>query len=240
VGDPEKPDPAAVGLAVQLADMLDRLKALEEKAKKPEPKESGHWYSSELFSSVLSGVILAVFAFFLTGRIEQSFQERQLNSSNAKDMEQVLESLSKGDRDVAEASAIALSTYGRYAIPPLVDNLQFGAERSLAAERGLKAVVLTDAPVLCSSLTEVLKNRTQLYNAASHAAVIRILGAAGCASRTTIDSLTEYADLIRRADTPDGLLEYQAVVLNATASNVTQAKKDLQQTFKLLHVDYAF
>lgn len=239
MGNPENPDPASVGLAVQIAEMLDRLKALEEKAKKPEQKE-GHWYSSELFSSVLSGVILAVFAFFLTGRIEQSFQERQLNSSNAKDMEQVLVSLSKGDRDEAEASAIALSTYGRYAIPPLVDNLQFGAERALAAERGLKAVFLTDAKMLCTSMAEVLKNRTQLYNAASHAAVIRILGAAGCTSTTAVTALTDYADLIKRADTPAGLVEYQAAVLDATASNATQAKKDLQQTFKLLHVDYSF
>ncbi len=239
MGDPQKPDPASVGLAVQIADLLDRLKALEEKAKKPEQKE-GHWYSSELFSSVLSGVILAVFAFFLTGRIEKSFQERQLNSSNAKDMEQVLESLNKGDRDVAAASAIALSMYGRYAIPPLVDNLQFGPERSLAAERGLKAVVLTDAPILCTSLTEVLKNRTQLYNAASHAAVIRILGAAGCTSATTVTALKQYADLIKRAETPAGFDEYGEVVLSATPSNLEQAKKDLQQTFKLLHVDYAF
>jgi hypothetical protein len=236
-GSSGKP-PTAFDPMLEISAIYDRLRQLESGAKE-EKKE--HWYNSPLFSSVLSGVILAIFGFFLTGRLEQAAKEQELNITSAKDMQELLVKISTGSRDEAEAAAVALTTYGRYSIPPLIENLQYGPERALAAEHGLEALMLTVPEDLCSSLGAVLQNRTQRYTAASHTAVIRIMGAANCTGETQIQILREYADLMKRADAGgSGLAEYQQVVRDATAINVTQAKQELTNTFRLLHVNYAF
>ena len=223
--------------ALEVSGIYDRLRKLEAGAK----ESKDHWYNSQLFSSVLSGVILAAFGFFLTGRLEQAAKERELNIQSAKDMQELLVKISTGSCDEAEAAAVSLTTYGQYSIPPLIENLQYGPERALAAERGLQALALTQAQDLCSNLGTVLENRTQRYTAASHTAVIRILGAADCKNKTQIQILREYADFVKRANAGGpGLAEYQQTVRDATASNVTQAKQELTNTFRLLHVDYAF
>jgi hypothetical protein len=221
--------------ALAVAAIYDRMNKLETGGN----NKKDHWYSSQLFSSILSGVILAAFGFFLTGRLEQASKERELTITSAKEMQELLVKISTGTKDEAEAAALSMTTYGQYSISPLIENLQYGPERASAAERGLRALVLTDPKNLCSILSSVLENRTQLYTAASHSAVIRILGAGSCTEAISV--LRQYADLIKRADAGgQGLTDYQQVVLNATPSNVTQTKQDLQNTFRLLHVDYTF
>jgi hypothetical protein len=221
--------------ALEVATIYDRLRKLESGAK----EKRDHWYDSTLFSTILSGVILAVFGFFLTGRLEQAAKERELSIQSAKEMQELLVKISTGSREEAEAAAVSLTTYGPYSIPPLIENLQYGPERALAAERGLEALVLTNAEEVCRDLETVLKNRTQLYTSASHASVIRILGMADCTK--AIPAVQEYADLIKRADSGgQGLSEYQRAVRDATPSNVTQVKQELKNTFELLHVGYTF
>lgn len=229
----------AFNAAVEISAIYDRLHKLETNTKEKEKKDS--WYNSQLFSSVLSGVILAVFGFALTGRLEQSAKERELNIQSAKDMQELLVKMSTGKGDEADAAAVTLTAYGRYAIPPLIQNLQYSPERALAAEHGLDALAITVPEDLCNNLGTVLQNRTQRYTAASHAPVIRIMGVAACTGSTQIQILREYADLIKRADAGgSGLSEYQRAVRDATPSNVAQAKQELVNTFRLLHVDYVF
>lgn len=229
--------PPAFNAALEIFSIYDRLHRLETNVK----EKKDHWYDSQLFSSVLSGVILAVFGFALTGRLEQSAKERELNIQSAKDMQELLVKMSTGKGDEADAAAVTLTAYGRYAIPPLIQNLQYSPERALAAEHGLDALAITVQEDLCNNLGTVLQNRTQRYTAASHAPVIRIMGVAGCTGSAQIQILREYADLIKRADAGGpGLIEYQQAVRDATPSNAAQAKQDLANTFRLLRVDYAF
>jgi hypothetical protein len=224
----------AFDAALEVAALYDRLRKLETSTK----EKNGRWYESQLFSSVLSGIILAAFGFFLTGRLEQATKERELNVQSAKEMQELLVKISTGNADEADSAAISLTTYGRYSIPPLIENLQY-AQRAVAAEHGLQTLALTNMTDLCGELRSVLENRTQRYTAPTHSAVIRILGAANCLDATP--TLRNYADLIKNADSGGpGLAVYQQGVRNATPSNVTQAKEDLTNTFRLLHVDYAF
>lgn len=234
--------PPAFNAALEIFSIYDRLHKLETNALETNANDKkNHWYDSQLFSSVLSGVILAVFGFALTGRLEQSAKERELNIQSAKDMQELLVKMSTGKGDEADAAAVTLTAYGRYAIPPLIQNLQYSPERALAAEHGLDALAITVPEDLCNNLGTVLQNRTQRYTAASHAPVIRIMGVAGCTGSAQIQILREYADLIKRADAGGpGLIEYQQAVRDATPSNVAQAKQELANTFRLLHVDYAF
>jgi len=226
----------AFNAALEISALYERLQKVETGAK----QNHDHWYNSQLFSSVLSGVILAVFGFLLTGRLEQAAKERELNIQSAQDMQALLVKMSTGTIGEAEAAAVSLTTYGRYSIPPLIESLQY-PERVAAAERGLQSLALTVPEELCTTLGTVLQNRTQRYTAASHTAVIRAMGSSDCRGRAQIQILVDYADLIKRADAGGpSLIEYQGLVSDATPSNVTDAKKELGNTFRLLNVRYEF
>jgi hypothetical protein len=216
--------------ALVVASIHDRLRMLETGTKKTQD----HWYNSKVFSDVLAGVILAGFGYFLTVRFQQSAKERELNTANATEMQGLLVKISTASAPEAEAAAVSLTTFGRYSIPPLIASLQYGPERSLAAERGLTTLALTNAPDVCANLERVLDNRTQRYTAQSHTAVIRIIGTVEC--RTAIPAMKRYEDILNRAhaDTA-GLKAYQRVVRDATPSNVTQAKEELANAFRLLN-----
>ena len=220
--------------ALEVAALYDRLRALE-----THPTHAGsRWYDAEILKTVVSGIILAAFGFFLTGRLEQSAKERELSTRNATDMQAPLLKLRTGNRQEAQAAAMSLTTYGQYAIPPLVESLQASPESAIAAESGLKALALTDADRVCGTLARVLANRTQRYDAQTHSAVIRVLGEADCQSSVPV--LKDYATLVTRADADtSALAAYQREVRGVTPSNVTQMKKDLTNTFQLLHVDRA-
>jgi hypothetical protein len=223
--------------ALEISAIYDRLRKLES----PPKENKEHWYDSQLFSSVLSGVILAVFGFFLTGRLEQSAKERELNIQSANGMQELLVKMSTAKGYELEATAVTLTAFGRYAILPLIQNLQSTPERAIAAEHGLDALAITVPEDLCASLGAVLQNQTQQYTAASHTSVIRIMGVAACTGKDQVKILQDYADQIKKADAGGpGLIEYQQHVRDATQSNVTQTKQELTTTFRLLHVDYSF
>ena len=234
---PREPD-AAKGAAqgegfdasLALASLFDRLNKLE--GSRSSPKKA--WYDSQLFSTVLSGVLLALFGFFLTGRLSQSAKERELNTTNAAQMQALLVKISTGTAQEAEAAAISLTTFGRYSIPPLIANLQYGPERSLAAERGLMAVALTDSTAVCETLRSVLDNRTRRYTAQSHTVAIRIMGAAAC--RTALPTLERYDSLLARADADTiAFARYEQMVRDATPSNVSESRRELRNTLEMLH-----
>jgi hypothetical protein len=220
--------------AFEVAALYDRLRALETRPS----RSASPWYDSDILKTVVSGIILAAFGFFLTGRLEQSTKERELSTRNATDMQGPLLKLRTGNSQEAQAAAMSLTTYGQYAIPPLVESLQASPESATAAENGLKALALTDAEGVCTTLARVLANRTQRYDAQTHSAVIRVLGEADCQS--SVPALKEYATRVARADADtSALAAYQREVRGVSQSNVTQMKRDLANTFQLLHVDRA-
>ena len=149
------PPTGSFDASLAMASLYDRLNKLEGRSAAP-PKKS--WYDSQLFSTVLSGVLLARFGFFLTGRLSQSAKEREINTTNAAQMQNLLVKISTGTAQEAEAAAISLTTFGQYSIPPLIANLQYGPERALAAERGLMALALTESTAVCDNLRKVLDN----------------------------------------------------------------------------------
>jgi hypothetical protein len=229
------PPPPPSGPSPDVVALADRVRELE--AKRGEGKS--RWYNSELFSAVLSGVILAAFGYALTGRLEQSSKERELNTTNATEMQALLVKISTGDANESDAAAMSLATFGRYAIPPLVANLQEG-QRALAAEHGLVTLALTDSTAVCDQLGSALDNRTGRYTASSQQVIIRILGVIPCGAKQ-LPPLQRYADLLKNANADSaGFVAYQEAVRDATPANVTTSRMELARTFKNLRVSYAF
>jgi hypothetical protein len=226
---PAPPPSTAFDSGLALAALYDRLNKLE--SNRPAPKKA--WYDAPVLSTVLSGVVLAVFGYFLTGRLSQSATERQLNTTNAAQMQNLLVTISTGTAQQAEAAAISLTTFGRYSIAPLIANLQYGPERAIAAERGLITLALTDSTAVCDNLRSVLDNRTRRYTAQSHTVVIRILGTVGC--RNALPTLARYDSLLAKADADTiAFNQYRQYVRDATMMNVEDSRRELDSTFVTL------
>jgi hypothetical protein len=221
--------------AAEMASLFDRVRKLEA----PDREKKGHWYTSELFSSVMSGVILAAFGFFLTGRLEQSAKERELNTTNATEMQGLLLKVTTGSREEAQAAALSLTAFGQYAIPPLVMELDGSPQSQIAAERGLTSMALTNQADICDILAQVLDNRTQRYSAQSHSSVIRVLGVSNC--QKAIPVLQRYEGFLKRADADStGFAEYQRSVRDGLRSNVASAQAALDTALTQLRANHAF
>ena len=233
-GGTSRPSVVPFDSALELSSLYDRLRRLET----PTKENPSRWYSSEVFKTVLSGVILAAFGFLLTGRLEQSAKERELNTTNATEMQGLLTKVSTAQQQEANAAALALTAFGRYAIPPLVMELDVSTTSRIAAEDALISMGLTNQTDICTILGQVLDNRTQRYTAQSQTSVIRILGVTNC--QTAVPALRTYEKFLKAADADTALTEYRRSVRDGTFSNVTTAKSALDTAFARLRANHAF
>src|SRR6185295_13009015 len=109
--------------ARDLEERLEKLEGELARLKKP-PRD---WLEIlKAAAPLISGVVVAVVGYFLTGSINNAIQKQQLELSNVKEMRQLLLDLSNPDasREQVQATAVTLSAFGRHAVAPLVNLLQ--------------------------------------------------------------------------------------------------------------------
>jgi hypothetical protein len=216
-------------------------------AKKPDdgklqperPKPKDFWDKLQTVSVLSSGVIVAIVGFFLTGSVNTAIQKKGLELSSAKEMRELVMTLSKAkNREEAETAAITLAAFGQFAIPPVVGILQGaggGSVQMLAAEKGLQTIGVVEPDAVCGALAQIVKNRTRLFAWDAHGAAIRLLGNLNC--RKSLPDLRDYNQLVQQASKPEGLKKYQGIVRedNALADGLPlDLKSDLAQTIKIL------
>lgn len=184
---PAEPDTAASD--AQLSEIGRRLARLEKK-----PKDI--WEKLQAVSGLLSGVLVAVVGFFLTNTVNRAVQDRQMQFSSAKDMQELLGRLtdpSKTPQD-KETTALIVANWGKFALQPLINQLQGELNTSLAAEAGLHAIARSDPASTCAAMVAVLDNRTRLFPWPTHLAAIRVL--ADCSCPRAIPALERYRSLL--------------------------------------------
>jgi hypothetical protein len=182
------PPPPEPGTEERLKDLEARLKRLEKK-----PKDL--WDKFQSISGVVSGLLVAVVGYFLTSSINKTLQERQFQVSSAKDMQELLMRISNPKTELAdkESAALVLANFGRYAVQPLVNQLQTGeANRSIAAEQGLRVIGQADPEYMCREMTRILENRTRIFTWYTHRSVIRLLRDTEC--RAAVPALRAYRE----------------------------------------------
>jgi hypothetical protein len=81
---------------------------------------------------------------------------------------------------VADANAIGLAMYGKYAILPLVERLEAGDVAPLAAERGLKLIGSEHPGEACPKLARVIDDRARRFKWQTHKTVIKVMGQSIC------------------------------------------------------------
>jgi len=153
---------------------------------------------------LIPGLVLFLIGYVFLDTAKQKLEERQLGTENAKEVRDLVKELLRDDIDgrTADATALAIAAFGRYAVVPLVTVLQAGGEsRVLAAEKGIRATALLDRSYTCGVLAEVLDNRSRGFTLLVHKNVIRAADRIGCGDDRLRQSLVAYRQLLRAGDT---------------------------------------
>ena len=207
---------------------------------KPEAKgPRDAWDKLQALSPLITGLVLALVGYFLTGSVNQAIQKSQLQFNYVKEMRELLAKMgdAKTTLDEAKTTAVALASFGAYAIPPLLNEIQSGEmNRPAAAEIGLRTVALADPQRACPALARILENRTAAYNWFTHRAAIRILGNANCQDAQS--GLLQYQARVNAAASSDsGFKALQATIAGEpvfTREFVDELKKEVDRSLKLL------
>jgi hypothetical protein len=176
----------------------ERVKALEAKAQEKPGKDI--WDKLQSLSGFVSGLVLAIIGYYFTDSMNLRLQERQFEFSSAKDMQDLLTRLNDPSVSLEnkQSTALVLAAFGKYAIDPLVNQMQSGdANRLVAAEAGLRAIGHSDPRSTCDELQMVIRNRTQIFSWYTHRSSIRLLRETGC--RGAMPVLNDYASVLTDA-----------------------------------------
>jgi len=213
-----------------------RLGHLEQELKKLQPKRKDGWEKLQALTPLVSGLLVVIVGYFLTGSVNNAIQRQQLQLSNVKEMRDLLAQLDTADTSQAEAAAFTLSAFGRPAVPALMAALLSGGEvRAPAAERALRAIGLNDSEAVCVPARKVIDNRTGRFSWLAHLSAIRLLGDLECrGARASVEAYAQALGAVRspadvsafasRVD-PDPPLDFGAV---------EQLKTETERTLRIL------
>lgn len=230
----------------QLTHLDKTLRSLEcsmdrinERLRAPTPKTKDWWEKSQIIASILTPVIAGVFGFLLITAVNLSLQRQQLQLTGAKEMQGLLADLGNPDAPLekAEASAVALSSFGRFAIVPLINELQAGTlNRQIAAEAGLRAIGVEDPEQTCAQLIQTIRNRSRLYSWITHRYALHLLGDLNC--QKAIPFLREY-ERILRPDTQESVTAYSKYVEDETPpslENLRNLRSEVERSLQILNL----
>jgi hypothetical protein len=233
---PPPVDPIA-GLGESLRCLESRIERLEKPAPPTEPKRKDNWEKVQILGSVLTPIVAGILGYCLITTVNLSLQKQQLQLSGAKEMQGLLADLGNPDASLekAEASAIALAAYGRFAVVPLINELEAKTTNGqVAAQMGLHAIGVQDHDETCKQLTKTVDNRTRLYSWITHKYSLRLLGELGC--RQAIPSLEAYKTLLSPG-TEDSVKSYAKFMSDGNAptlESVNNLKTEIDRSLEIL------
>jgi hypothetical protein len=213
---------------------MDRV---EKQPAAPPPKKKDGWEKLQILSSMLTPIVTAVLGYFLITTVNLSLQKQQLQLSGAKEMQGLLADLGNPDATLekTQASAMALASFGRFAVIPLINELQARTfNGQLAAQVGLRAIGAEDQKETCRELQKTVENRSRLYGWIAHRYAIRLLGEVGC--REAIPSLLSYKQLLG-SNTEDSVKAYAKVVSDdvpPTLESLNNLKDEVDRSLEIL------
>jgi len=233
---PPPVDPIA-RLGESLRCLESRIERLERPTPLPEPKKKDIWEKVQILGSVLTPIVAGILGYFLITTVNLSLQKQQLQLSGAKEMQGLLADLGNPDTSLekAEASAIALAAYGRFAVVPLINELEAKTLNSqVAAQMGLHAIGVQDHDETCKQLIKTIDNRTKLYSWITHRYSLRLLGELGC--QQAIPSLEAYKTSLG-SGTADSVKAYAKFVSDGnppTLESVNNLKTEIDRSLEIL------
>lgn len=205
------PDDRLTTAAEAAAAREARLGHVEQELKKLQPTRKDGWEKLQAVTPMVSGLLVVIVGYFLTGSVTNAIQRQQLQLSNVTEMRDLLAQLDTADTGQAEAAAFTLSAFGRPAVPALMAALIAGGEvRAPAAERALRAIGLADPGAVCEATRKIIDNRTGRFSWVSHLSAVRLLGDLEC--RQARASVEAYAQALGAVRAPADLAAFTSRV----------------------------
>jgi uncharacterized low-complexity protein len=212
-----------------------RLRTLEETVKKQQPR-SGLRDWLQTLGPYLAGLVVLIVGFWLKDSVSLALQREQLDLNYVKDVRDMIEDFDAStEQPAADANAIALAMYGKYAIVPLIERLQGGDVAQLAAERGLRLIGDNEPAAACPRFTKLLDDPTRRYTWQTYKSVLRLIGVSGCVP--SIGVLEAYVTELEQATAdPERLAAFAARFSNAAAVDVESADSLKEQAVQALEI----
>ncbi len=181
------------GLAIdqRLRALDDRLLAAERAQSPPSnARQLREWMQA--LGPYIAPLVVLVLGVLISNNIEDALKRETLDLQYAGGMRELIAGFDKAeDQGAADANAIGLAMFGRYAIVPLVERLERGDTAPVAAERGLRMIGANHAAAACPMFLAVLEDRGRRYRWQTHRTMVRLLGQSGCVD--AIDGLARFA-----------------------------------------------
>jgi len=119
----------------------------------------------------------------ITDSVETALKREEIELTGASAMRELLVNFRAVDstEEQFEGTALALSTFGKAAVPSLLVELDRGGTLSRsAAQKGLKVIGMSHSAYTCDMLLKVLQDKSQSYSLEAHVAVIQLTGQLLC------------------------------------------------------------
>jgi hypothetical protein len=171
---------AAIEQRVESAFALDaRLKALESDVRKLRSSSLRDW--AQTLGPYVSGLVVLLVGFSIKDSVTLALQREQLDLEYVKQMRDLIQDFDEANSQAAaDANAVGLAMYGKYAIIPLVERLEGGDVAPLAAERGLRLVGGDDPAAACPKFIAVITDRARRFKWQTHKTMIKVIGQSSC------------------------------------------------------------
>jgi hypothetical protein len=218
------------------------LQHIHERMASPPPKNKDWWDKSQILATVLTPLLAGFLGYLLITTVNLSLQKQQIQLSGAKEMQGLLADLGNPDSTSgkAQASAVALASFGRFAIVPLINELQTGTlNGQVGAVAGLHALGVEDPEETCTQLVRTIENRSRLYSWITHRYALRLLGELNCGG--AVQPLQTYRQLLG-ADDAKSVEAYSKVVAedpSPTLENLTNVKAEVDRSLTILEALHA-
>jgi hypothetical protein len=185
-------------------------------------------------------LIIFVMGYFLIDSVKQDLEERRLETLISGQIRPLVETLIKTETPYhdAEAAALSLAGFGRYAVIPLLGVLDKSGENGfLAAKKGLIHVgrVESEKKNVCDVLTSALNDRGKLYNFRSHEGLISIITQLKCCRAK--ETLLAYQQLVRDPTRFGKSVDTGDMEPDALAEKLTAIYKQLDNELSSLEVN---
>lgn len=163
----------------------DRIAKLE-KASSAEPRRGVarfvEWMGPAL-PQLVTGFLIFGVAYLAKDSVDLALRQQQVQLSYAKEMNEQLRSMADPAAAVTDLkrAALLIATFGEPSLLPLMNELNQGGNRALAAEHGLRALAFMHSGAVCESVPKIMSSPARPLGWEGQMRAAATLAAAGCA-----------------------------------------------------------
>jgi hypothetical protein len=193
------------------------------------------WMGAEA-PKFLAAAVLLVMGYYIKDSVDLSIKQRQLDLSYAKEMQGFLQKMADESADTAqlESTAIVLASYGKAALPSLLNEMRHSGMRADAAATAMSLLGIIDHEAVCQALPSVLRSRGRQYEWQVHLKAVHLLADNNCTE--AVKPLKKYREIVVQANNGQNAA-FKDIVLklpNAPAEDYKYLLEGIDKSLKML------